>query len=182
MISSVGAFDLWFEKLMLSIRTPLGLQIFNTTTLFGELVTIVGIAGVIAVALWSSREYRPYVVGLAVTLLGAMTSVYMLKDLIMRARPTGMIPAILETSSSFPSGHATFAMALYGFIIFLFYKLYPTAHRAILVVAVVLIIAVGFSRLYLGVHYPSDVVAGFMLGGVWVALGLFLTKKLQKCT
>jgi undecaprenyl-diphosphatase len=80
----------------------------------------------------------------------------------------------LETYS-FPSGHSTAATAAFGAVAFLLWPRAGTVRRrvALVVAAVGLICLVGFSRLYLGVHYLSDVLAGFALGAVWLSLCLF---------
>lgn len=178
---SVFAFDVWFGNVLLDIRAPWAVEMFKGITFFGDKMTVIGIAGVIAIALWSSKVYRPYVIGLAATLAGAVASVYVLKELVARVRPSGLLPVLTETGFSFPSWHATAAIALYGFIIFLSYKLYPQFRKSITVAGALLIFAIGASRLYLGVHYLSDVLAGFVLGGVWLLAGMWITKKLQKC-
>ena len=172
--------DVWFENLMLSIRTPFWVHVFNLVTFFGNTLTVIGIAGLIgAYMFFFKKEYRPYVAGLVTTLGGAAVCAYLLKEVVQRARPGGLIPAVTETSYSFPSGHATAAMALYGFFAFLLCRLYPEYKKGIVTIATLIVLAIGFSRLYLGVHYPSDVLAGFAVGGLWLWLGVWLTNKLQ---
>jgi undecaprenyl-diphosphatase len=130
---------MWFENMMLAIRTPLMVRVFEAVTFFGEPTTIVGFA---------------------------------LKDLVRRARPDGLIPAIRETGFSFPSGHATGSMAFYGFTAFILCRLYPRYAKAVVTIAAVIILTIGMSRLYLGVHFPSDVVGGYLVGGLWLFIGI----------
>ena len=86
----------------------------------------------------------------------------LLKSLVRRERPVGY-RLVAETGFSFPSGHSMVAMAFYGFLAWLAYRTCTTRReRAFYLLAFsVLIICVGFSRIYLGVHYASDVIAGF---------------------
>ncbi|WP_313791396.1 phosphatase PAP2 family protein [Lacinutrix neustonica] len=71
---------------------------------------------------------------------------------------------------SYPSGHAMTAMAVYGFLIYLFYhfKINSFLKFAIITILAILILSIGISRIYLGVHFPSDIIGGFIAGFIWV--------------
>lgn len=105
----------------------------------------------------------------------ATLSNMVLKVLINRTRPDGehLMPVY---TLSFPSGHAMSAMGFYGFLIFLVLRYARrTSLKIFLVTILVLIILfIGISRVYLGVHYPSDVVAGFAGGLIWVTFCVIL--------
>lgn len=107
---------------------------------------------------------------LAINLAGAWLLNLVLKDLFHRARPN--LPHLVEVSGySFPSGHAMVSTAFYGMIGYLLWLNLRTKWKhswLIIVFTVFLIFAIGTSRVYLGVHYPSDVAAGFAAGGVWM--------------
>ena len=171
--------DLWFENLLLLVRTPLLSHAFTWITILGSVPFVVGTAGVVGLFLWRSKIHRAYAFGLAGTLLGAAATGYMMKILVGRARPSGLIPSVIETSFSFPSGHATAAMALYGFLAYLICALFPERKAPVLTAAVLLIGVIGFSRLYLGVHFPSDVLAGYLLGGLCLLIGIAVAKRLR---
>lgn len=87
-----------------------------------------------------------------------------LKSLLQRPRPTEF-RIINETGYSFPSGHSMISMAFYGFLIYLIYKnVKNKCLKFTLIISLfILIISIGLSRIYLGVHYTSDVLAGFLL-------------------
>jgi membrane-associated phospholipid phosphatase len=93
-----------------------------------------------------------------------------------RERPFFPDPLATESTYSFPSGHASVSLAVYGTIGYIAARHAPSRGRqiGILVAAAGLILLIGFSRLYLGVHYLSDVIAGFSLGLAWVALCVVL--------
>ncbi|MBA4495598.1 phosphatase PAP2 family protein [Paenactinomyces guangxiensis] len=107
---------------------------------------------------------------LAGNLAGAWLLNITLKSLIQRPRPN--LQHLIEVDGySYPSGHAMVAAAFYGMIGYLVWfnlrtKGKPSWYE--IVFTVLLILAIGTSRVYLGVHYPSDVIAGFAAGGVWL--------------
>lgn len=171
--------DLWFDNLLLAHRTPFFLHIFNLITLLGNTVVVIGIMLVVGISLFFSRFHNAYVVGLAVTLIGAAGSDFVMKALVGRARPGDPIRSLVENDPSFPSAHATFAVALYGFFIYFLCKHYPKYSPLFITIGSLLILAIGFSRLYLGVHFPSDVLAGFALGALWLLIGTGVTKRFR---
>jgi undecaprenyl-diphosphatase len=100
---------------------------------------------------------------------GAGLITFILKHFFSRSRPD-VVPHLVEvTGYSYPSGHSLAATAFYLLVMFLLWRGYPAwSHRiAWLVSATSLILVIGFSRIYLGVHYPSDVLSGILLGAAW---------------
>ena len=117
---------------------------------------------------------------LAATMVGSAVLENGLKFAFHRARPEPFFGLVAPESFSFPSGHALFSACLYGAIA---WRLAagtadPTRRAAIWTIALALIAAVGFSRIYLGVHYPSDVLGGWLVAAFWlVALGAWATAR-----
>jgi membrane-associated phospholipid phosphatase len=99
---------------------------------------------------------------------GAMLLANAIKFLLARPRPAG--GGLVSVSSySWPSGHATSSIALYGALAVLALRRAPPAARPPIVAGLLVLLAViGATRVYLGVHYPTDVVAGWVLGGAWL--------------
>ena len=128
------------------------------------------------VSLWcllrAARRLSLILVGTGVVVLALEL---ILKHAFGRARPT-LFPEIpLPLDSSFPSGHSMASMAVYGTVAVVLSALYPK-HRFLAVVpATLLIAAIGFSRVFLGVHWPSDVIAGFTAGLPFVLVALYLS-------
>jgi membrane-associated phospholipid phosphatase len=89
-----------------------------------------------------------------------------------RERPFSPDPLATESTFSFPSGHALVSLAVYGSIALLLARRISSPPWRVLVLggAGLLVLAIGFSRLYLGVHFLSDVLAGFAAGTAWLAL------------
>ena len=95
-----------------------------------------------------------------------------------RERPLAPIPFYVENSFSFPSWHAVGGVAFYMSLAYIVYKLTHKKSLKMLVVvfAITTVMLLGFSRLYLGVHFPSDVIAGFLIGAIWVIIGILINK------
>jgi len=91
-----------------------------------------------------------------------------------RARPGGLAPAYTEISFSFPSGHATVAVALYGFLVYYVWQQAKSWYWKVnaLFTGLLVILAIGFSRLYLGVHFLSDVLSGYLVGFLWLVTAI----------
>jgi len=126
-----------------------------------------GIGVVLLVAffcLWRLRR-RLAALTTVVSVVGAVSMNAGLKLLFARPRPTVFPPITPETSYSFPSGHAVASAALYGLLAVFLWR---WGHRGWAVFSVLWVLLVGFSRIYLGVHYPSDVLASLALGSVWL--------------
>ena len=125
----------------------------------------------VGVALWLAlrRRWRLFTLW-AVAIGGGLLIDEMLKLTFRRARPSVASEFITKSSWSFPSGHAMNSLVGYAMLAFLLreHVTNERARVAVTVGAVVLIVAIGFSRLYLGVHYLSDVTAGYLVGSAWV--------------
>lgn len=101
-----------------------------------------------------------------------------MKFILQRPRPTEY-RIIEETGYSFPSGHSMVSMAFYGLLIYLIYKHIENKYLKWLLISILslLIVLIGFSRIYLGVHYVSDVIAGFLFSIAYLILFIKLRKK-----
>ena len=102
----------------------------------------------------------------------------LLKFILQRPRPTDF-RIIDESGSSFPSGHSMVSMAVYGFLIYLIYKNVKNKYLKVVLISLLslLIVMIGISRIYLGVHYTSDVLAGFLLSISYIILYIKFVNK-----
>lgn len=132
-------------------------------TFIGSNMVIIPVV-VILVALAAYRKQRVAAVVLAVDAIAVIVSNQYLKTVFARPRPTLFDKIPLPTDYSFPSGHSMSAVGVWGVIAAVLIALYPAHRRAILVAACALILLIGLSRIYFGVHWPFDVLGGF-LGG-----------------
>ena len=154
---------------------------FIGITELGSTVFVCGVAVCIGLVL-AVRHKVLYAIALGISVLGAGATALLVKEAVRRARPERALQAYQETGFSFPSGHATLAAAFYGFLIYLVWRMMPPGlARTATVSALALLIAlISFSRLYLGVHYLSDVVGGILLGGLFVWIGILVVKRIAK--
>jgi undecaprenyl-diphosphatase len=108
-------------------------------------------------------------VALVITVIGAQVLNSALKLAFMRQRPLAVVTMLPGQSWSFPSGHAMVSLAAYGFLAYLGWRLLRGRWRVLWVGAMALLVAsIGLSRLYLGVHYATDVLAGYLAGFIWL--------------
>lgn len=135
------------------------------------LITIPVILGVLV---WRRRWHEFGVILFSVA--GALVLNNLLKLAFHRVRPN--LYFIKETGYSFPSGHAMITTVFYGIILFLVFPLVTSrVWRNILVaLAIFFTIAIGASRIYLGVHYPSDVLGSYLAGLCWLAFSIMIIK------
>lgn len=126
------------------------------------------------------RKDRWQSIKLGVIALSSVCVMHLLKLLFNRPRP--LIP-LLEPAHglSFPSGHAMTSITFFGLFIYLTIKHIKNTYLKILLVVLLLsfIVIIGYSRVYLRVHYPSDVLAGYCMGTIWLVLCLWLLKRIE---
>ncbi len=140
-------------------------------TALGSTTVLSFLVLVATIFLWLAGRLRTALLLIGATTLGSL-AVEMIKALVSRSRPDLVGRLMEETSKSFPSGHAALSAIVYLTLATLLFPVLPDRRiRAfVLVVALVLTFSVGVSRVYLGVHWPSDVAAGWAFGGVWAML------------
>jgi len=142
-----------------------GEAIFSAVSLLGAQVLVASLA-IVALALLVKRSWR-HLATLAIMCGGGALLNTTLKLVFRRTRPS-FAAEFHETTWSFPSGHAMNSLIIYGLFAWWLASRYPRHRRAIVIATAVLVGAIGFSRIYLGVHYLSDVMAGYAAGSVWL--------------
>lgn len=156
---------------MVHHRTAALTWVFSRISACGGTVGMVILATVAAVALWAAHHWRA-ALGVAVTGAVSAPLVVYSKDLYGRSRPPLDVQVVPESSLSFPSGHALGSIVVIGIIAVVVVALLPSRGPRILVscLAALAVALIGLSRLYLGVHWLTDVLAGWLLGGALLAL------------
>lgn len=160
---------------IISFRSPVLNEYFYFVTRVGDLygyIIVVALSAFISLVIFKKWKYVAQIT--LVLALSALSNL-VLKRFINRARPDIEHLVTVETLS-YPSGHAMAAMAFYGFLIYLFYKfkMLKLIKFPVIFLLTLLIISIGLSRIYLGVHFPSDVAGGFIAGAIWVIFCIIL--------
>jgi undecaprenyl-diphosphatase len=157
-----------------SFASPGLTTVMRALSLYGGPTGLVPIGAVLAIVFLLKRWHRGALL-VVVTMAGAGLLDAVLKLSFNRVRPAAFFDYPLPASASFPSGHAFFAASFFGGLAVLASARVrnPLLRGLIWTGAIVLMLLVGLSRVYLGVHYPSDVLAGYAAATVWVAAVAF---------
>lgn len=144
-------------------------------TRIGDPRTVVPLTAIVFALLWWQR-YQLEAQFFALNALGGAVLSYVLKLAFSKQRPQLWDSPIVETTFSYPSGHALGSVVLYGFLSYVLATLYPRYAAAFYGIVTLLIIGIGFSRLYLGVHWPTDILAGYGIGFLWITVCISLLR------
>ena len=161
-------FDLSVVTWLQTHGSERGETLFSAISFIGSsgLAVVVVVVGIVFL---KRRDWRRLIL-LGATTAGAVALNYALKDIYQRSRPTFASEFVPGASWSFPSGHAMDSLVSFGILAYLLLEFVPdrATRRWIVGAAIALILLIGFSRIYLGVHFPSDVLGGFIAGSVWL--------------
>jgi membrane-associated phospholipid phosphatase len=172
------AFDTTLLLWVHQFSNPILDRVMLTITELGNPRVVVPVAAMALAILWL-QHYKQEAKIFAIACLGGAILNTGMKVAFSKSRPELWHRLITETSFSFPSGHALGSVVLYGFLAYLLSIHYPQYSRIIYTLAGVAIIVIGLSRLYLGVHWPSDVLAGYGIGFLWLRVCILMLQ-LQK--
>ncbi len=164
----IQAFDCSFIKQSMKVVSQIG---------GGQVATVLLLFA--AILFWIKHRHIDSLLLVGVYVLSSIDR--LLKILVDRPRPSPDLVSVIELnqSGSFPSGHASFAMAFFG-ALFYFSSIYirhTLLRRLIQIGSVAFILLTGISRIYLGTHWPSDVLGGYLLGGLVLAILVLLHRK-----
>lgn len=163
--------DLRIINLISQYRNPNLNQfmLFITYLAKAQVITVAVIFSLIILFLLNKWSYLK---NLLVFVLGGELFVWIIKNIIERPRPPLATALVTETSYSFPSGHSFIAIAFYGLITFFIFESLNKKYlkKITLIIGIILIILISFSRIYLGAHWPSDVLASYASGLAWLSI------------
>ncbi|WEV45265.1 phosphatase PAP2 family protein [Streptococcaceae bacterium ESL0687] len=166
----IANFDQPIQNFVFSHRSDSLTTFFETITKFGNSSRIIILVALFVIFFYFKKWYAEavYLGGLLVVVSGIIAP--LAKYLYQRPRPPFEDRLITESGYSFPSGHSTVSMLVFLTLILIFLPRIEKTWLKILLVTVLslLIVTIGFSRIYLGVHYPSDVIGGFTLASAAV--------------
>ena len=127
------------------------------------------------------KKHKWYSIKIPAIALSSMGLMFLLKGLFDRERPS--VPLLFHAKGlSFPSGHALMSVTFYGLLIYMIFKSIKNKPLkwTLISLLIVLIMIVGMSRVYLRVHYATDVIAGYCIGFLWLVFTVWLLNKIEK--
>lgn len=172
------------DQLLISKITPIETDfltiIMNLFSFIGSTKTVIFISFNLLLVIYKLYKKWQEIFLFLIVLTGSTAINQLAKFLIKRERPVSEF--IIVTGFSYPSGHTMGAMSLYGIITFLLWRHVRTFSRRIILIlfSIVMIMIIAFSRIYLGVHYPSDIVGALLLSGIWLYLTIWIFQHLME--
>lgn len=175
LISSIDAIvDRWFVASRMDWFT--NSMLYFTKLAEARVVAVLALAG-LGYFLWKKEKNKAR--ALFVSVVGSAGTVLFMKHLIARPRPLQSV--YTESLYSFPSAHAALAISFYALFFYFLINQARKIYRVWLyILSAVFIFLIGVSRLYLGVHYLSDVLAGYAVGVGWMIVAVWVEKRLNK--
>lgn len=158
--------SLWLHRL----DAPALLVVMRAFTWLGSVPFMFGVVALVAA--WALRRRRRALAGVFVAVASAAEGLNLLLKVIFR-RPRPDLATVIATpeSYSFPSGHAMVSIAVYGMVALVAARLRPRLRVPLYIGTPILVLLIGASRVFLGVHWASDVLAGFAAGGLVLVMG-----------
>lgn len=169
-----------FDKLENLVSSPLT-KFMQFITFFGNHQFLIPANLLLIVYFLFIKKHRWYSIKVPVIAIGGVLLMFILKQLFNRARP--LVPLLEPVQGlSFPSGHALMSMSFYGLLIFLVWEnVRNQVWKWIFIILLfIFILLIGFSRIYLRLHYFSDVIAGFAAGIIWLSLSIWIIRRIER--
>lgn len=170
---STTKFDTTILQYFLSIQNPILTQFFILITFLGKPNLLLLINWVFSLFLLINKKISKAIVFLIIG-NGAAAFNLFLKSSLARERPELWDRIIEVKYLSFPSGHAMGSIVIYGLIGYYLMTQFKPWRWLILSLTSILILLIGLSRLYLGVHWPTDIIAGYIMGSVWLVIAMLI--------
>ncbi|MGY3779333.1 phosphatase PAP2 family protein [Isobaculum melis] len=171
-------FDTTITSWVRGNMTDLKTTFFKSLTQLGNPLVVVLLSAVIVLFLLKKKEITVSLWFVQNMALGAGLLNKIMKEIFRRPRPD-LTHLVVEKSWSFPSGHSMASMMFFGSLIYLSYQTIQNRwlKTSLICLASIMILMIGISRIYLGVHYPSDILGGYLLALTWLCFTVPLFKK-----
>lgn len=153
-------------------------SIMRFFTFIGSYDSMIVIILIVTIFLYIILKHRLEIILLLTVVISTPILNGLLKQFYHRERPE--LHRLIEIGGySFPSGHAMMAFAFYGILAFLLWRHIPsfTGRMVLILLSSLFILLIGISRIYLGVHYPSDIIAGYCASGFWLTIMIWVFQK-----
>ena len=178
--SSIISLDNQIQNAIPHFRNETLNDFFLTFTKLGNWGVILGLTIFISILFFINKK-RNLILPLFVSVLGSGILALVIKYLVDRVRPDTNLAVYLEHGPSFPSAHAALTTAFFGFFIYVIWRFSTNLNKTAKIISTIVfglvIILIGFSRIYLGVHFLSDVIIGYLVGFFSVLVGIYVSKK-----
>ncbi|KON70564.1 hypothetical protein AKG34_18525 [Peribacillus butanolivorans] len=186
MAFTISAYEfLNFDRAVISfvqgLESPFLTTIMKVFTFIGSSSSIIILSLLVLFYLYKVLKHRLELVLFSAVVVGSTLLNLILKLFFQRARPD--LHRLIEIGGySFPSGHAMNAFTLYGILTFLLWRHISTmwGRTLLILFSVMMILTIGISRIYLGVHYPSDIIGGYLASGCWLAISIWVFQKYKE--
>jgi membrane-associated phospholipid phosphatase len=159
------------NALMQQIQTPTLTSISKTISFITDPIVLLIAALIIASYLYTKKQNKKATI-FAITIIITAILIKLSKAIFQRARPTNAL--VQELTQSFPSGHATMAVVFFGLIAYLFAK---KKYKPATAATTLIILIIAFTRIYLNVHWLTDVIAGLTLGTAILIISILTLKQ-----
>lgn len=174
----INQFDQIVITLIQGIESPFLTSVMKLFTIIGSFYFVIAIVLFMSFIMYFKMGLRSELILLFIVTLGTPLLNKILKHYFQRERP--ILHRLIEINGySFPSGHAMNALALYGVLTFILWKYMKShlRHTILLVVSILFIMMIGLSRVYLGVHYPTDIIGGYVASSIWLTIAIWFYQK-----
>lgn len=177
----LNAFDSFSIHLIQGLESSALTRVMKFFTTAGSTVSVFIISCLILWYLFSVLHHRAEAILFFTVNVGAAVINQSMKLVFHRPRPDDH-RLIDITGYSFPSGHSMSAFAMYGILVFLLWRHLQTSWGRFLIILIgtAMTLAIGISRIYLGVHYPSDVLGGYLAGAFWLAASIWVYQSIAE--
>ncbi|MBA4383792.1 MAG: hypothetical protein C0410_03585 [Anaerolinea sp.] len=168
---TLSTLDPLFGSWLISQTSLLGDHVFSMITFLGNALIISIGTGLLGFWLAKQKKWNDLILMFSAVGGSALLNLA-LKNIFQRSRPIFPQAFSVETGFGFPSGHTMISLAFYGIVAYIALTYIKNRNWKVLTIvgAFVVSVLIGFSRLYLGVHYLTDVLAGWAAGGLWLAV------------
>ncbi|GIM46488.1 phosphatidylglycerophosphatase B [Collibacillus ludicampi] len=177
----IAQFDNTVTSYIQGFESPWLTVIMKFFTYIGSTPAVIVLSILVMILLYKILHHRMELIFFGIVLAGAGIMNQILKHIFARTRPD-LHRLITAGGYSFPSGHSMAAFAMYGVLSFLLWRHIRTrlGRSLWLLLSTLMILAIGISRVYLGVHYPSDILGGYLASGWWLAFAIWFYQRYQE--
>ncbi|MGG0657706.1 phosphatase PAP2 family protein [Rummeliibacillus pycnus] len=174
-------FDQTIISFIQGLESPMLTIVMKFFTYLGSFPIVMVLFIVVSYYLYIVVKHRAEFLLFGTVIIGTVILNQILKLLFHRARPD--FHRLIEAGGySFPSGHAMSAFSFYGIVAFLLWRHIPTrlGRTVLVLISAIFILMIGISRIYLGVHYPSDIVGGYFASGLWLTIAIWFFQRYKE--